>query len=405
MRFRMSSVLRRAVDSAREALAHLEARRIPAALRPVVKASGLTPDLEARLVRELDGLPWLREKAVEQWGGAAQALHGDSPDRASALFLLRPDGWERELVRLAWEMGWGTGATAGDRGATAAEKGRAEVTEARERLRKTTRDLTEARAEITRLERAAAEPVRSEQQNAARERERRLAAAEKHSGQVKEFEAKITALQVEVVRLKEEAKRDRNARSRAEKQLDEQRFNPAWVKGANDLARWLDQVARSAERVIPENEVAAGTVAIRLPEGVLPDSADAMDHVLQQSGPKHLVVDGYNLGLALAAGKAADVRARLDPVLARIRTVARPPRRVTVVYDSSIEGSRSGGAAGVMVHFAPPGTSADDVIVALAAAKGTIVVSNDREVRERSERVGALALWSDAVVAWSRRRR
>jgi rRNA-processing protein FCF1 len=63
------------------------------------------------------------------------------------------------------------------------------------------------------------------------------------------------------------------------------------------------------------------------------------------------------------------------------------------------------GIGGVVVTFAPPGTSADDVIVRLAAVPGTVVISNDREVRERATQAGALALWSEALVAWARRRR
>jgi hypothetical protein len=32
------------------------------------------------------------------------------------------------------------------------------------------------------------------------------------------------------------------------------------------------------------------------------------------------------------------------------------------------------------------------------------VLSSDREVREAAERTGALALWSEALVEWERRR-
>jgi hypothetical protein len=167
----------------------------------------------------------------------------------------------------------------------------------------------------------------------------------------------------------------------------------------------LDSLAAAGVRVIPDAEVIPGAVAPALPGGVRPDSAEAVDRVLEHRGPKHIVVDGYNVGLALAAGKAAEVRARLDPVLGRLRTMARPPRSVTVVYDSSREGSRVSGVSGVVVTFAPPGTSADDVIVRLAAVPGTVVISNDREVRERAAGVGALALWAEALVAWARRRR
>jgi hypothetical protein len=162
-------------------------------------------------------------------------------------------------------------------------------------------------------------------------------------------------------------------------------------------------LAAAAVRVIPDNEVVKGKVALRLPEGVRPDAADAVEWVLDRSGPKHILVDGYNVGLALASGKASEVRAWLEPCSADPHVPV--PRSVTVVYDSSIEGSRTGGVAGVAVHFAPPGTTADDVIVGMAATAGTVVISNDREVRERSESAGALSLWAEALVAWARRRR
>jgi hypothetical protein len=402
----VSLVLRRAIDAAREALTRLDADQVPASLRPVVRASSaLTPPLEALLLRELDSLGWLRDKAVAQWGGAKAASTGEGSDRASALFLLRPEGWAPDLVRLAWEGGYGTGAAAGDKAADDAEKAKTEKGELRDKLRQTVRERDEMKAEVRRLERAAAEPARTEHQGAARMRERLADTEAAHAEFRSALQARIDELEGEAGRLRESLQKERQGRSRAEKKLDEHRITPGWVRGGADLARILDQLAAAAVRVIPENEVVKGTVALRLPEGVRPDAADAVEWVLDRSGPKHILVDGYNVGLALASGKASEVRARLEPVLGRIRTVARPPRSVTVVYDSSIEGSRTGGVAGVAVHFAPPGTTADDVIVGMAATAGTVVISNDREVRERSERVGALSLWSEALVAWARRRR
>jgi hypothetical protein len=401
----MSLVLRRAIEAARQALLHLEAKQVPAALRPVVKASGLTPHLEALLVRELEAQPWLREKAADQWGDAAAALAGDGPDRASAFFLLRPEGWGEQIVRIAGEMGWTGGAAAGDRAGVALEKARAETAEAKDKARALNRQLTEARNELRRAAKAAAEPTRTEQTEVARLKAQHASSAAAARLHHAELEAALQSASAEVSRLKEELRREHLARTRAERKVDEAQVTPGWSKGGIELARLLDQVSAAAIRVIPDDEPAAGTDPPRLPKGVRPDSAEAVDHILKHPGPKHIVVDGYNVGLALAAGKAADVRSRLDPVLVRLRTLARPPRSVAVVYDSGIEGSRTGGAAGVMVHFAPPGVTADDLIVKMAATAGTVVISNDREVRERAERIGALALWAEALVAWVRKRR
>ena len=405
VRFRPSLVLRQALDAALEALTRLEPAQVPAALRPVVRASGLTPPLETRLVRELDTLDWLRHKALEQWEGAAAALVEDGPDRASALFLIRPEGWAGDLVRLAWEPGWAAGAGAGEKASRDTEAVRVERNEARDRLRETMRERDELRRTVRRLERSAAEPVRVEQQEASRHREQLVEREADREREREQYERRLAATETETKRLHTALQKAREGRKAAEARLEETRQNPGWAKRGAELARTLDSVVAAAVRVTPDDEVVRGVASLRLPGGVRPDTAEAVDLVLDHRGPMHLVVDGYNVGLALAAGEAAEVRARLAPVLGRIRTIARPPRSVTVVYDSSREGSRIKGVAGVAVRFAPPGTTADDVIVGLASVPGTVVISNDREVRERAERAGALALWAEALVAWARRRR
>jgi hypothetical protein len=355
----------------------------------------------------MEALPWLREKAADQWGGAGDAVDGDVPDRGSALFLLRPEGWAAELVRIAGEAGWAGGSAGGDRAAAALDKARAEIVELREKARNLNRESTEARNALRRLEKAAAAPGRSEQSDVSRLRQRHAAEMEALRTQRDEAAAALEALGEEMLRLREDLKKERRGRASAEHRLQEGRTTAGWSKGGAELARLLDQVAVAAIRVLPEGESVVGVEPLRLGRGVLPDSADAVDAVLQHKGPKHIVVDGYNVGLALASGKAGEVRARLEPVLARLRALARPPRSVTVVYDSQLEGSdgfKVQGVSGVSVRFTAPGSSADDVIVGMAAP-GTVVISNDRAVRERSERNGAVALWSEALVAWVRKRR
>jgi hypothetical protein len=53
------------------------------------------------------------------------------------------------------------------------------------------------------------------------------------------------------------------------------------------------------------------------------------------------------------------------------------------------------------VAFAVGATTADDEIVRLSGiVPGPVVVSDDREVRERAFRVRALTLWSRALIDW-----
>jgi hypothetical protein len=78
---------------------------------------------------------------------------------------------------------------------------------------------------------------------------------------------------------------------------------------------------------------------------------------------------------------------------------------VTVVWDSNADQPGSRKPRGIDVRFAPAGVEADDVVVKIAAGlRRCVVITNDRAVRERAERTGALALWSDALVDWARRR-
>ena len=53
-----------------------------------------------------------------------------------------------------------------------------------------------------------------------------------------------------------------------------------------------------------------------------------------------------------------------------------------------------------------PFRTADREIAELVAELGgpRVVVSTDREVREAAEEAGALALWSEALVEWEKRR-
>jgi predicted RNA-binding protein with PIN domain len=77
---------------------------------------------------------------------------------------------------------------------------------------------------------------------------------------------------------------------------------------------------------------------------------------------------------------------------------------VVVVYDSAVspEAETGSGPGGVRIRFTRNGLSADDEIRRLAAEGSgpVVVVSSDREVREGSERHGAIALWSEALIAW-----
>lgn len=406
MRFKLTSVLGKALDAARDALADLDRDQVPAKLRPVVAHAGdLTPDLARRLLRELDRIDWLRARALEQWPDADPA--GAGPDRASVLFLARPDGWAAELVGVIGDALASAGAgreqeAAGDRD---------DVLKDRDAWKAKARDLQKkldtTAAERARAEKALRAPARAASAEGAKVSAAQRRAAQAHQAEVEGLRRRIADLEDEIKKSGDDARRLRRAASDAEARAAEARTGPGWL-GSDplDLARHLDDLMARARRLsTPDPGPSPAAERLQLPVGVGPDSAEAIDAVARVGGPVAVIVDGYNAGLAFGPGLAGEVRSKLEPHLRRLKSIGGPAMTVTVVWDSSVDQQGSRRPGGLDVRFAPAGIPADDVVVEIAAASPRcVVITNDREVRERSERKGALALWSDALVAWARRR-
>ena len=160
-----------------------------------------------------------------------------------------------------------------------------------------------------------------------------------------------------------------------------------------ETARLLDELTAALRPAATagEDEPEPVNVVVSLPAATPPDKADAVDWLLKQTEPLTLLVDGYNLSFLLEAPgdfSTADARRglrRLVARLARIRRMAMAVLRVIVVFDTRNEPSSGRRRGGIEVRFAASG---DDEVVRLAESiDGTVVVvSNDREVRERSRR-------------------
>ena len=87
--------------------------------------------------------------------------------------------------------------------------------------------------------------------------------------------------------------------------------------------------------------------------------------------------------------------------------MARGALRVVVVFDSGLEAAFDEALPStVEVRYTAEAGGGDREIAELAAELGgaRVVVSTDREVREAAEVAGALALWSEALVEWEKRR-
>ncbi|MGI9529288.1 MAG: NYN domain-containing protein [Acidimicrobiia bacterium] len=174
-----------------------------------------------------------------------------------------------------------------------------------------------------------------------------------------------------------------------------------------DIARWLDVAERTLR---PYRETSTGLEpnasggGLLLPPGVAPDRPESVE-ALAGMPVEAVILDGYNIASVLGVDDFAGAEGR-----ERTLRVARKLHRyisgsTIVMFDAvGIEGRESYIAdLGIEVRFTRD-VSADDAIVNLLGSgiSGAVVITNDRELRERIAMRGALALWSDALVAWSK---
>ena len=145
-----------------------------------------------------------------------------------------------------------------------------------------------------------------------------------------------------------------------------------------------------------------GRAPALLPPGILEDSPEAAAHLVRRRGVV-LLVDGYNVSQAGWPGLSiAEQRRRLVDALGELS--ARTGADVRVVFDGSDVGPApvATTAQAVRVRFSPPGTEADDVIVAEVAeiprGRPVVVVSSDHRVRDGSRSRGANLLRSSQLL-------
>lgn len=119
-----------------------------------------------------------------------------------------------------------------------------------------------------------------------------------------------------------------------------------------------------------------------LPPELDPDTTEAASWLAQQA--RLLLVDGYNVSLALRGGHPLDEQRRW--LIDRLRPlVVRGSSGAVVIFDGDgATGSRRD-AAGVEVRFTAAGTTADDEIVFAVAATAdpVLVITDDVELRQR----------------------
>lgn len=392
-------VLRRVVEAARRELRDREPEAIPARLTKVARSSARTlpPPLEQALVVALVDDPDFRATVAERY----EPPPGGDP--VGEVFLEDPAA-ARDLARAAVaEASERADRTRQDRDRRRIEELEAELSEAKDRLAAARRSHEEALADLRERDRTARTNLIEEARRLRREVEDVSAAAERASEGRDRWEERAVELEAALASERERRRRDAGDGARATIAR-----TPFTVTDPGSLARHLDLVERTARpyrRSTAEIGDGAESQPLALPSGVLPDAADAID-ALASLGPDLILIDGYNLAGVIdsAPFHTRAGRDRVMPGASALRRLV--GAAVVIVFDATDVEGRSGSRSvdGIDIVFAQE-RSADDEIVGIVAAGDarTVVVTNDRELRERCAMVGALPIWSDAVVAWLNR--
>jgi predicted RNA-binding protein with PIN domain len=451
------------LDEAAEVLRSREPEDVPPSLRPLASFDrrGLrTPAARQQLFRALEADDEFHDEVVARfrdrdevvaalsgWSAsdavrrvAEAADRGDLPLLASALYTARPSGWA---------FGLGAVATAADVRRLEREEDearRARVIE-RETLQESLRRADAARqtaeSAVARLERAL-RTERQERRTRYEQVERELSETRVRLEQVEaELERARAAVEAAEARIRREADRARGLerdlrearrdldasekrRLAAEHQLERapepgtglRRADLRALAEAAELARRLADglagvaenargvgrptEARRAETSERPSDEPAQRVLAQPPPGMLVDTPEALDAMVQTPGVV-VVVDGYNVSKPGWGGVSiADQRDRLASALASLHL--RAHCQVTLVWDGAdVEGVAPPRKAGVRIVFSAPGETADAVVVrevaALPRRVPVIVVSSDAEVRAAAEAEGASVVSAQTLLS------
>jgi hypothetical protein len=386
--------LRPVIEVARRELADLEPDQVPHRLRKVAASSArvLPPPLEKTMMEVLVADADFRDRVRDRWEGTGQG------DAIGSAFLADPEATLSSMdVEGEPDRDLGKEIEALERELASARDAMAEAKRRIAELRhKATTDLANARAsdKASRagLEAAAATARREADEQRATASERQIEAVALRS-EVSELRSVIERFHAKEQRRSEVAERAMSGSSR---------WSPP--PSPSDLAAWLDAAERSMrpyrDRSLRHPDQQEDP-ELRLPKGVAPDHAKAIDAIIDLE-PRIIIIDGYNVGGAIGRDFAS--RSGRDRVLVLANSLARASTaQIHVVFDAVGREGRGTISAdlGVSVSFATD-VSADDRIVDIVAERpGSVVITNDRELRERCGSLGALTVWADALVSWA----
>jgi uncharacterized coiled-coil protein SlyX len=392
------AVLRPVVEYARSELSDMEPDDVPVGLRKATKSSARTlpPPIARSVVRELIDSERFRSAVRDRFDS------GGTTDADLAAFLDDP---QIGLERIASRVDASNDRKAENDLATANRKIvllTGQLEEAKARMRAARADHLDALG-------AARNSVSEGHQRAeARNTELRKVVSAQTSEiddlnrQMRDLRDELAEMQDRLESATERARR----RAASSGQPGRGARSDASPSDPLEFARWLDVAERNARpfrnRSVPDKSVDVPD-PLRVPAGISPDSASMLSSLVEQS-PTRFIIDGYNVAGEIYGEQFATRDARDDVVRRAGRLMLSTEVDVLVVFDGPDEDGRDGfqSSAGVSIRFSR-GEKADDMIVELihGAPSRTVVVTNDRELRDRCAIDGCVPVWATAFVEWS----
>jgi predicted RNA-binding protein with PIN domain len=398
-------VLGPAIEAARAALRDLDDEDVPGRLRAIAKqGDGTLPvPLVKTLLRRIDEDDWFRGKVIESFDRLG------SEDATSSAYLNRGAGW---WIVVAESVTTQAAAEGADR--VQQLQGRLEEARARSRLE---------RAKTKALKRQVADAEKDAQAAIADRLDPLKAAVVEARSDCDRAELRVVGLRADVEEAREERRDAERVAAAYSEQVRSTKREVAELRrsleaGASEsiprrpieIARWLDRAAgtltpfREPGTTAPSIEAHGESDTPTIPAGIAPDSAASIDALAGLDGVS-VLIDGHNLLGVLDASTMASGRARRE-LIASLGKLDRHlgDATIEIVFDSDLADGRpiTLTESGVVVRFAEAEVIADDVLVDLAVDYGSaaVVISDDREVRDRSARHGATVLWAKALAAW-----
>jgi predicted RNA-binding protein with PIN domain len=433
------------LDTAANTVARNETGSLPPVLRPLAgfDRRGLqSSTARQQLRRALEVDEGFRDRVVERFSARSEVVaaleswdvnealpradeaadRSDLPWLASALYAVRPSGWE-----------FGLGVLCASFERERAEREQEADAKARE-LQLSTLDEARRRAETARdeavdLANRVDEELR-EERRARRERELR---AEREVDDAhrrrRNAEGTADAIRVELEEARaREAKAGDRARAAEQGLRDAQRAmkeqQAATAAAARAVAIAAEQAAPTPAPPAPEPARAPqpapapapqpspgqqrrpGRTPVPCPPGMHRDSAEALDAMLRATGVV-LVVDGYNVSMAgWGQVQLAAQRERLAVALSRLHLQTKSS--VILVFDGAgVEGVAPTRRPGVRVVFSDADEQADPVIVRtvaeLSPTTPAVVATSDKWVQEQAASHGATVVSAETLLAAIRR--